>query len=262
MSSESFSINGVEIHTPKDSPEIIDKAKVKKEEDEVMDSLDPMDGLSFIDNEAKQDKKLTPIKFKKVVKDESEEEEMEEEEEHEEEEEEVKKPPPKKTVSKRKAETKKVIDDEASEEKPKKRGGKKSEATNKKKTKANANSTPHVSEAFRQKIGTVKELPETIDGEQINYFASNVGYSEESKPEKMDAIPEKTLLKIGHWRKVNSKFGDSYILYPVDSKKTYWSNSRVSGILSSGLVDEKTQVLTISRLAGGYFAYGAANKKH
>lgn len=65
MSSESFSINGVEIHTPKDPPEIQDKNKIKKEEDEVMDSLDPMDGLDFIDNEAKTTKKLTPIKIKK-----------------------------------------------------------------------------------------------------------------------------------------------------------------------------------------------------
>lgn len=135
MSSESFSINGVEIHTPKDSPEIQDKNKIKKEEDEIIDSLDPADGLKLIDDEAKVSKKLTPIKFKKVVKDESEEEEEEEQEEEE-------KKPLKKTVTRRKTETKKVINYDASEEKPKKRGNKKTETTSKKRSNVNANSTP------------------------------------------------------------------------------------------------------------------------
>lgn len=138
----------------------------------------------------------------------------------------------------------------------KKRGGAQ------KTTKVKANATAHVSEAVASQIGKIKALPNDIDGCEVNYLPASAGAAASPRAVKMDTIPTDSFVVISNWRKVNSQFGDSYILYiKDDNTKTYWSNSRVSGIIGAGLVNPETQFLTISRLADGSFIYGYVNKK-
>lgn len=239
--------------SPSDSPNLMKSIKEEEEEEneqvsdvdvdaDVQDSLDPADGLAFLDNEAKENKRppLKKIPIKRNTK------KIDDEEEGEEEETEPKKTTQRKNVGKRKTETKSET---------------KTETAKKRTKKSTANATPHISEELKKKIGHSKALPAKLEGKEISYLPTSAGFTEDSAPQKLDTIPEDSIVVIHRWRKITTKFGDSYVLH-VDNQpgKAYWGNSRVTAILNGGMVDMKTQMLTISRLAGGAFVYGTLKR--
>lgn len=154
-----------------------------------MGSPDPIDGLKLNWGKSLFGFCFVVNEVEKPIKEESEEENEEVKEEEE-------KKPRKKTVTRRKATAKRVINDEVSEEKPKRKCPKKGETATKKRSKANTNSTQHISEEVKQNIGKIKALPEKFKGMKINYLPASAGPNESNKVVKLNTIPENTILAI------------------------------------------------------------------
>lgn len=111
-------------------------------------------------------------------------------------------------------------------------------------------------------LGTEEALPRSINGRQITYLPSNAGDICESKIEDLAKLPNDSFTIISEWRKVDSDYDDSYILYVENEPgRAYWSNPHVAGIINNGLVNPMTQVLTISKLSNGSFVFGTADKE-
>lgn len=115
--------------------------------------------------------------------------------------------------------------------------------------------------AIAPRIGSCDSLPSDIDGREIRYLPLSAGSACDSKVESLAALPEDSFTVISEWKKMDANLDDSYILYAEgDIRHAYWSNQQVAGILSNGVVNPVTQVLTISRLPGGSFAFGVMDK--
>lgn len=239
------------------TPELCSDKSVEADEIE-MGSLDPSQGFKLIEEgessgttfvaptplQAKPDLK---IKVKLPIVNEVKEEEKEEEAEEEEEEKEVKKkkPLPKKP-------TKTVRTRQSINPNSKKRSN----------TTVKGDSTPHVAEIIADKIGSLEALPVESEGRTIHYLANKEGPSPVPRAVKLTELPTNTYIVISSWRKIESLYGPSYILYVEnDPTKAYWSNSRVNAIISGGMINPESQVLTIHRLLNGTFIYGYAEKK-
>ena len=237
-----------EVHTP----EIFSDKTVEADEIE-MGSLDPSQGFKLIEEgessgttfaaptplQAKPDLK---IKVKLPVVNEVKEEETEEEVE---EESKKKKPLPRKPA--KTTRTRQSINPNS-----KKRSN----------TTVKGDSTPHVAEVIADKIGSLEALPVESEGRTIHYLANKEGPSPVPRAVKLTELPTNTYIVISSWRKIESLYGPSYILYVEnDPTKAYWSNSRVTAIISGGMVNPESQVLTIHRLLNGTFIYGYAEKK-
>lgn len=237
-----------EVHTP----EIFSDKTVEADEIE-MGSLDPSQGFKLIEEgessgttfaaptplQAKPDLK---IKVKLPVVNEVKEEETEEEVE---EESKKKKPLPRKPA--KTTRTRQSINPNS-----KKRSN----------TTVKGDSTPHVAEVIADKIGSLEALPVESEGRTIHYLANKEGPSPVPRAVKLTELPTNTYIVISSWRKIESLYGPSYILYVEnDPTKAYWSNSRVNAIISGGMVNPESQVLTIHRLLNGTFIYGYAEKK-
>lgn len=116
--------------------------------------------------------------------------------------------------------------------------------------------------AINEKIGNSDVLPNEVNGRKIQYLSPDAGRNQNSKVKQLNTIPENSLIVISEWKKVDSDLDDSYILYVEnDPNRAYWSNAHVAGIINNGLVNPLTQVLTISRLPGGSFVFGVADKE-
>lgn len=237
------------------TPEIFSDKTVETDEIE-SGSLDPSQGLKLIEEgessgttfaaptplQAKPDLK---IKVKLPVVNEVKEETEEEEEGEEEKENKKKKPLPRKPT--KTTRTRQSINPNS-----KKRSN----------TTVKGDSTPHVAEVIADKIGSLEALPVESEGRTIHYLANKEGPSPVPRAVKLTELPTNTYIVISGWRKIESLYGPSYILYVEnDPTKAYWSNSRVNAIISGGMVNPDTQVLTIHRLLNGTFIYGYAEKK-
>lgn len=117
-------------------------------------------------------------------------------------------------------------------------------------------------DAVAAKVGNSAALPREVGGRKITYLPPNAGSAGKSKVEKLSALPANSFTVISEWRKADSEEeGDAYILYVEnEADRAYWSTPHVAGILNNGLVNPATQVLTISRLPGGSFVFGVADK--
>ena len=237
------------------TPEIFSDKTVETDEIE-SGSLDPSQGLKLIEEgessgttfaaptplQAKPDLK---IKVKLPVVNEVKEETEEEEEGEEEKENKKKKPLPRKPT--KTTRTRQSINPNS-----KKRSN----------TTVKGDSTPHVAEVIADKIGSLEALPVESEGRTIHYLVNKEGPSPVPRAVKLTELPTNTYIVISSWRKIESLYGPSYILYVEnDPTKAYWSNSRVNAIISGGMVNPDTQVLTIHRLLNGTFIYGYAEKK-
>lgn len=111
-------------------------------------------------------------------------------------------------------------------------------------------------------IGTIDALPADIEGRKIKYLTIDAFGTYRSKVEKLNTLPVNSFTIISEWRKVDSDYDESYILYVENEPgRAYWSNPHVAGIINNGYVNPMTQVLTISRLSDGSFAFGVADKE-
>lgn len=114
-------------------------------------------------------------------------------------------------------------------------------------------------DAIRSKIGTTQALPNEVGGRKVTYLPVNGG---SSSVEKLSALPEDSITVISEWKRVDASPGEAYILYVENEPgRAYWSNSHIADIINSGSVNPVTQVLTISRLPGGSFVFGVADKE-
>ena len=116
------------------------------------------------------------------------------------------------------------------------------------------------------KVGTLEALPSEVGGRKVSYLPVSAGRPFNSKVERLSALPENSFTVVAEWKEVGAspeeeEDGGSYILYVENEpERAYWSTPQVAGILNSGLVNPATQVLTLSRLPGGSFAFGVADK--
>lgn len=113
-------------------------------------------------------------------------------------------------------------------------------------------------------VGNVKSLPLEIgtSGRRIKYLPANASLECKSKVEKLITLPNNSFTIISDWRKVDASLDESYILYVENEPgRAYWSNAYVAEIINGGLVNPMTQVITISRLPNGSFAFGVADKE-
>lgn len=246
------------VHTPELKNSNFDDEEIE------MGSLEPSEGLKFIDGETKESNGTTfaaptPMHPSMVLKIN------------------LDKPTPALDESKVKEEIVEEGDEEDDGKKTKKKTTRKSqkkgsEATSIKKahetskkrsnTTVKADSTPHVSEVIADKIGALDALPVKSEGRLIHYLSNNTGPTPLPRAVKLTEMPVNSYIVITGWRQINGHFGPSYILeVENDPSIAYWSNSRVNGIIGGGMINSETQVLTIHRLQDGSFIYGYANKK-
>ena len=112
-------------------------------------------------------------------------------------------------------------------------------------------------ESVAPKIGTTEALPAEVSGRKIKYFANAL-----ANARNLNSLPEDTITVISEWKKVGTSAEGSYLLYVENEpERVYRSSPQVDGILDNGTVNPVTQVLTISRLPGGSFVFGAMDKK-
>ena len=114
-------------------------------------------------------------------------------------------------------------------------------------------------ESVAPKIGTTEALPAEVRGRKIKYFD---GGNALASARNLNSLPEDSITVISEWRKVGTRAEGSYLLYVENEpERVYRSSSQVDGILDNGVVNPVTQALTISRLPGGSFVFGAMDKK-
>lgn len=250
------------VHTPELKNENFNDEEIE------MGSLEPSEGLKFIDGETKESNGTTfaaptPMHPSMVLKlkldkptpalDESKvkEEEVDAEDDEENDEENTGKKK-KRTVRKNQKKGPKATSIKETHKDSKKRSN----------TTVKADSTPHVSEVIADKIGALDALPVKSEGRLIHYLNNNTGPTPLPKAVKLTEMPVNSYIVIPGWRQINGHFGPSYIL-EVENEPSiaYWSNSRVNGIIGGGIINPETQVLTIHRLQDGSFIYGYADKK-
>lgn len=110
----------------------------------------------------------------------------------------------------------------------------------------------------QSRVGTTEALPNEVDGKKITYI------SPDEKPKVMNLLqlPVNSLTVISSWENAGEHQLYKYILrVHNEPERMYWSNAYVSNLIESGSVNRETQMLTISRLADGSFAFGVIERK-